>query len=139
VKAAGRNNNPTRGIFVVTKAGRDLLATKPEKINLKILNTCETYQQFRSKHKPQQKNEGIELWNEEKIKTPEEEIEEAYELLRYSLADQTLEQLKGASATFFEKVVVEVLVKMGYGGTRKDSGQATGSHNIFDLYGNKSK
>jgi restriction system protein len=127
MKAASLINNPTRGIFVITKAGRDLLATKPEKINLKILNTYETYQQFRTKHKSKLKAEEIEIGNEEEIKTPEEQIEEAYEIIRDSLADQILEQLKGASANFFEKVVVEVLVKMGYGGTRKDAGQAIGS------------
>ncbi len=127
MKAAGLINNPKRGIFVITKAGRDLLATKPEKINLKVLNTYEAYQQFRSKHKPKQKPEEIEPENEEEIKTPEEQIEEAYETIRDSLAEQILEQLKGASSTFFEKVVVEVLVKMGYGGTRKDAGQAIGS------------
>ena len=71
--------------------------------------------------------EKIELENDEEVNTPEEQIEEAYEVLRDSLAAQILEQLRGASAHFFEKVVVEVLVKMGYGGSRKDAGQAIGS------------
>lgn len=62
----------------------------------------------------------------EDSRTPEEQIEAAFELLRDNLVSQILDQLKSSSADFFEKVVVEVLVKMGYGGSRKDAGQAIG-------------
>lgn len=58
--------------------------------------------------------------------TPEEQIEVAYENLRDNLTSEILSELKGSSPLFFEKVVVEVLVKMGYGGSRKDAGEAIG-------------
>ncbi|WP_281287711.1 restriction endonuclease [Geobacter argillaceus] len=47
-------------------------------------------------------------------------------MLRKNLADKLLSQLKSSSPSSFEKIVVEVLVKMGYGGSRKDAGQAIG-------------
>lgn len=53
-------------------------------------------------------------------------MEEAYMTLRENLASELISQLKSSSPNFFEKVVVEVLVKMGYGGSRKDAGQAIG-------------
>jgi restriction system protein len=129
MKAAGLIDNPKRGNFVITKAGKDLLAKRLEKVDLRLLQTYDTYQAFRTRHKEKDKpgdNDG-EPGMEEEVQTPEERIEEAYALLRENLAGQILDALKAASAAFFEKVVVEVLVKMGYGGSRKDAGQAIGS------------
>ncbi|MBP6472605.1 MAG: restriction endonuclease, partial [Chloroflexi bacterium] len=58
--------------------------------------------------------------------TPEEEIESVYQQLRKELASELLDTIKGCSATFFERLVVDLLVEMGYGGTRQDAGQAIG-------------
>jgi len=58
--------------------------------------------------------------------TPSEALESAYENLRDELADQLLTKLKATSPAFFERVVVELLVKMGYGGSRSDAGRAIG-------------
>ena len=126
MKAAGLIDNPRRGIFVITPAGRDALGKAPDRIDLMVLQTYEAYRAFRSKHKVA--TEGREAQSEanEETSTPEEQIEEAYATLRDNLANQILDQLKAASPAFFEKVVVEVLVKMGYGGSRQDAGQAIG-------------
>lgn len=58
--------------------------------------------------------------------TPQERLEGAYETLRANLAKDLLTQLKLSLPDFFERVVVELLVRMGYGGTRKDAGKAIG-------------
>src|SRR5207245_3004888 len=58
--------------------------------------------------------------------TPEETVEAAYRDMRDALARELLQQVKSASPAFFERLVVDLLVKMGYGGTRKDAGQAVG-------------
>ena len=126
MKAAGLIDNPKRGIFVITQAGRDLLAKAPNRIDLKLLQTYDAYREFRNRHKSKAKSEDNQAEAEEETKTPEERIEEAFEVVRDSLASQILDQLKACSPSFFEKVVVEVLVKMGYGGSRKDAGQAIG-------------
>lgn len=57
---------------------------------------------------------------------PEEQIDEAYQRLRTELADELLRQIMDCSPAFFERLVVDLLVKMGYGGTRHDAGQAVG-------------
>ena len=58
--------------------------------------------------------------------TPEEALESAHEKIRDSLAAEILQKLKSCSSSFFERLVVEVIVKMGYGGTRQDAGKAIG-------------
>lgn len=58
--------------------------------------------------------------------TPIESIETAYQAVRNNLATELLQQIKGCSPGFFEALVVEVLVKMGYGGTREDAGEVLG-------------
>ena len=126
LKAAGLIENPKRGVFAITEPGRKLLATGPTRVDLKLLRGYDSYREFRNRHKPKKKTDEVEPENGDEGKTPEERIEEAYEILRDSLATQILEQLKASSPSFFEKIVVEVLVSMGYGGSRKDAGQAIG-------------
>ncbi|RJQ26361.1 restriction endonuclease [Candidatus Parcubacteria bacterium] len=127
MKAAGLINNPKRGIFVITKTGRELIDSNPDRIDLKLLQTYEAYRESQKKwHKPKANVPEIQSEGDQDTKTPEERIEGAYVILRESVASQIVEHLKACSANFFEKVVVEVLVKMGYGGSRKDAGEAIG-------------
>ena len=58
--------------------------------------------------------------------TPEESLETAYERMRGDLEAELLEQVKAATPEFFERLVVQLLVNMGYGGTLRDAGQAVG-------------
>ncbi|WP_231714359.1 restriction endonuclease [Desulfonema ishimotonii] len=62
----------------------------------------------------------------EKRRTPEEELESAYQNIRNDLANDLLQQIKENPPSLFEKIVVELLVNMGYGGSRKDAGKAIG-------------
>ena len=84
------------------------------------------YLEARDRNQSSQTGDASTANDEQESKTPAERLEEAYEMLRKNLADELLSQLKSSSPSFFEKVVVEVLVKMGYGGSRKDAGQAIG-------------
>ncbi len=58
--------------------------------------------------------------------TPSELLESSYQGLRQALADELLERIEKASPRFFERLVVDLLVAMGYGGSRADAGQAVG-------------
>ena len=60
------------------------------------------------------------------VKTPNETVESGYQKLRAQLADELLETVKSCSPAFFEKLVVDLLVKMGYGGSLADAGRAVG-------------
>ena len=118
MKRAGLLENTKRGVFLITDQGLAVLAGKPERIDIKFLRQFPGYG-------PQPKKDGM-IVEPPTSHTPEEQLEEAFESLRDNLANELLSQLKGNSPGFFERVVVEVLVKMGYGGSRKDAGQAIG-------------
>jgi len=113
--------NPRRGIFCITERGKSVLAQNPSSINLKFLRQYPEYVENRDKSKTKTSSSS-----EPEVQTPEEQIEQAYEALRNALAREILQQLKSTSPSFFEKVVVDVLVRMGYGGSLKDAGQALG-------------
>ncbi len=120
MKMAGLLENARRGIFHITTRGKEVLSQNLTGLNLHFLRQYPEYQEAREKPK-----DSLPL-KEEEIHTPEEQIEQAYELLRENLSSELLFQLKTASPAFFEKVVVDVLVKMGYGGSLKDAGKAIG-------------
>lgn len=125
LKQAGLLEPTRRGYFRITPRGLKILQQRPEKINVKFLEQFKEFREFRQrKRKPQDKiKENI---KEETEKTPAEALEAAYENLREGLAKELLQQIKKCPPSLFEKIVVELLVKMGYGGSRKDAGQAIG-------------
>jgi restriction system protein len=126
MKMADLLENTRRGVFRITQRGQDFLKKKPSQINLRLLRQFPEYEAARERHRENRRQESFSESEEQESKTPAEQLEEAYQTLRETLASEILAQLKSASSIFFEKVVVEVLVKMGYGGSRQDAGQAIG-------------
>ena len=126
MKMADLLENTSRGIFRITNRGSQLFKQAPPDLNLRVLRQFPEYIEARNRSQDQQRGESPTTADEQESKTPAERLEEAYEMLRKNLAGELLSQLKSSSPNFFEKVVVEVLVKMGYGGSRKDAGQAIG-------------
>lgn len=123
MKKAGLLDSPKRGIFVITERGKKVLASNPPKIDNKLLTHYEEFKEFKKKkRKVEEETEVIEFQD----KTPEEAFETAYENLRTELSSDILEHLKKSDPTLFEKIVIEVLVKMGYGGSLRDAGKAIG-------------
>ena len=111
-----------RGQYQITKRGLEALQECDRPINLKYLKQFEEYSYGRS---------GSAKNDEEQIKptdslTPFEQIETGYQRIREELEDALLARIKEASPAFFERLVVELLVAMGYGGSRKDAGQTIG-------------
>lgn len=126
MKMANLLENTSRGIFRITNRGSQLLKQAPHELNLRVLRQFPEYVEARNRSQDHQTGESSTIAEERESKTPAERLEEAYEILRKNLAGELLSQLKSSSPNFFEKVVIEVLVKMGYGGSRKDAGQAIG-------------
>jgi restriction system protein len=125
LRKAGLLEAPRRGWFQVTKRGLDVLKKPPEKITVNFLEQFDEFVQFRERReKIVESHEASE--NGSEPQTPEEAIELAYSRIRQSLADEILQTVKNCSPSFFETLVIDVLVKMGYGGTRKDAGKAIG-------------
>ncbi|HBR21479.1 MAG TPA: restriction endonuclease [Nitrospiraceae bacterium] len=124
LKKSGLVDSTRRGYFKITDRGVAVLNKKPEKIDVQFL---EQFQEFKDFRALRHKKEDEDIETEEIAKsTPEEALETAYQRLRDDLAADLLQQIKTSSPSLFEKLVVELLVKMGYGGSRHDAGKAIG-------------
>jgi restriction system protein len=128
MKKAGLLEATRRGYYRIAQRGHDLLKKKPQKINVKVLMQYPEFQQFQSLKgtRTGDKAKDSEGTLDFAGTTPSEALEKAYENLRDELAEDLLTRLKQATPAFFERIVVELLVKMGYGGSRADAGKAIG-------------
>lgn len=117
-----------RGRFKITERGLSLLATKPKRIDLHVLEQYPEFLEFRGKAKsPNDQAIQTDVSEEESSTlSPEEQLETSYQHLRQQLAVDLLAQIRKSSPAFFEQLVVDLLVAMGYGGSRVDAGQAIG-------------
>jgi len=125
LKMAGLLDSPKRGYLNITPLGLNVLTEFPERIDLKVLRQQPGYLEARGGTKSETQNKSSSQ-DVEASQTPEEQIELAFLALRSSLGSEILSKLRTSSPSFFENLVVELLVAMGYGGTRKDAGQAIG-------------
>jgi restriction system protein len=115
---------PKRGFFQITDRGKDLLIQNPTKINIKFLNQFPEHIDFLNSKKDNDKSEPEIIEISET--TPQESIEFGYQKIRKELELELLNRVKSCSPDFFERLVVDLLVKMGYGGSRRDAGRAIG-------------
>lgn len=126
---AGLLTIPERGMVQITDRGRDALIKGPERISVSWLKQFPEFHDFHSqKPKPVSvSSEAVEHDVEEA--TPDEQLASAHQSLMESLADEVLDSIRKASPSFFEKLVVDLMISMGYGGSRKEAGQATQATN----------
>ena len=122
---AGLLDAPKRGHFQITERGIAVLAEMPAAINIQFLRRFEEFESFRTTPVSSESTVG-DSSDETEIESPEERLESAYQALRAELSAKILTTIKGCSPDFFERLVVDVLVRMGYGGSRKEAGQAIG-------------
>lgn len=111
-----------RGVFRITESGKEILRDPPERIDAQFLESYPEFIEFRQRRKSN--DEPISLPNEKE--TPEEVLEAAYQKIRIGLASELIDRVKASSPDFFESLVVDLLVKMGYGGSRQEAGKAVG-------------
>ena len=124
MKKAGLLRTTRRGFFEITERGNEALKKKPGRIDGKFLEQYQEFREFKSlRRQPAANGEQEELVL---TRTPEEALERAYQNLRSDLAADLITQIKQSPPSLFERLVVELLVKMGYGGSRKDAGKAIG-------------
>ena len=128
MKKAGLLTSPKRAHFQITDRGQELLKEGPEEINARFLTRYEEFVEFKSIRREKEdktvpQSDFIEAGND---KTPEESLEYAYQHLKNDLSKEVLDTVKNCSPAFFEKLVIDLLLAMGYGGSRKEAGQALG-------------
>ncbi|MBO1046261.1 restriction endonuclease [Dolichospermum circinale] len=124
LKKAGLFISPKRGFFQITDRGKEILSQNPSEINLKFLNQFPEFIEFKTTKKDNDKSEPEIIETSET--TPQESIEFGYQKIRKELELELLNRVKSCSPDFFERLVVDLLVKMGYGGSRRDAGRAIG-------------
>jgi restriction system protein len=118
-------NSSRRGYFRITQRGQDLLKLGHDRIDIKTLNQYPEFVEFHS---------GIRIPKvgpvlpptEDQPNTPEELLQKAYNKIRNELAFQLLDKIKSNTSKFFENLVVDLMVAMGYGGSRSDAGESLG-------------
>ncbi len=119
MKKAGVLISPSRGIIKITDRGKEVLKSKPSEINIKFLEKFPEFLDFKNQQRAKQDQPSTDL-------TPEEILENSYLELRNELSHELLERVKSCSPEFFERLVVDLLVAMGYGGSRSEAGQRVG-------------
>lgn len=124
LKKAGLLSYPRRGCIQITDRGLSVLEKNIDRIDMKFLKQFDEYNEFiniTNQNKPDD-----ESTNEMETHTPEELMETAFQNIKRTLADEIFDKIRDVSPSFFEKLVVDLLVKMGYGGSIKDAGKAIG-------------
>ncbi len=128
MKQAGLIEPITRGYFRITQRGLDVLNSGVTAINVRYLQQFPEFVAFQERSR-RSVTDSTDLHPQDEIndqKTPVETLEEGYQALRNELAASLIERIKTCSPRFFERLVVDLLVAMGYGGSRKDAGRAIG-------------
>ena len=125
---AGLLERPRRGATRITDQGRQLLAGHHGPIDLRVLDQFEGVRRFRGQDPADHAYPAAS--REEAVAddaTPEEAIEQAHQQLTSALADDLLAKILEADPDFFEQLVVDVLIAMGYGGSKADAGERLGA------------
>ena len=112
----------------ITPRGLDALANGPERITVSWLKQFPEFANFHAA-KPQVADLPAALDIEISETTPDEQLAEAHQALVQSLADELLAQVRAATPSFFEQLVVDLMIAMGYGGSRNEAGKATQATN----------
>lgn len=125
LKKAGLLEDTRRSHFRITDEGLKTLVKLPTEINIKFLQQFPGFNEFRKKKDDEEEGQE-QVMQEDSSQTPQELLEYGYQKIKRDLAQELIESVKKASPRFFEQLVVELLLKMGYGGSLKDAGKAIG-------------
>lgn len=129
MKKSGLIKSEKRGYLQISELGKKVLADNPDEINIKFLRQFDSFNEFtKVKKNGSVKSKEIEEITEEE-QTPEEMLEYAHQKLTNDLSQELIETIKICSPRFFENLVIDLLLSMGYGGSRADAGKAIGKSN----------
>jgi restriction system protein len=119
LERAGLFAKTRRAHFQITPRGKEVLADPPARIDIAFLKRFPEFDDFREKQTVAPAGGTIE------DETPEETLQAAYQTIRETLASEILALVKAASPSFFEHLVLDLMLKMGYGGSREKAGSLT--------------
>ena len=123
LKKAGLLEDTRRGVFKITERGQAVLGENLERLSTKYLRKFDEFNDFQRKHNEKDSKSENDVISEA---TPEEMLEAGYTKLSENLADDILVNIAKCSPSFFEHLVVDLLVHMGYGGSFSEAAQVVG-------------
>jgi len=126
LKAAGLIQSPKRGYLRITERGATVLKQEPPRIDNEFLLQFDGFAKFIGRTKVAKKGTSADTESNVIDRPPQETIEESYQRIKEKLIEELLDKVTKSPPDFFEKLVVELLVKMGYGGSVEDAGEAVG-------------
>ena len=127
LKKACLLDSSKRGYVHITDRGRELLKTAPDRIDVKLLDRYPEFVSFRKgKNETSSPSNAANDIEQDQALTPEDALADAYNVLTANLQAEVLAIVLESSPAFFERLVVDLLVSMGYGGNRQDAGRAMG-------------
>jgi restriction system protein len=128
LKQAGLLESPKRGYLRITERGLAAHSKNPARIDIAYLDQFPEFRMFRNRRRETAEEAVAEIGPQavESTLTPEDALAAAYRKLRAGLEEELLDQVKSTAPAFFERLVIDLLVAMGYGGTRQDAGRAIG-------------
>lgn len=129
LKKAGLLVYPKRAHVEITDRGKQVLRSNIDSIDRDFLMRFDEFEKFQTVKNQDNSKKTQESGNSDDDLTPEEIIENAYLAIKSSLSDELISKIMDLSPVFFERLVVDLIVKMGYGGSRKDAGKATKQSN----------
>jgi len=121
LKMADLISSPSRAVYTITEEGKKVLEKPPDKITIAFLKQFDSF----SKNRNPEKDTELDDTNQIVEKTPDELIEIGYKQIKNELSSQLLNQIRACSPYFFEKLVLDLLIKMGYGGSEMANGEVT--------------
>jgi restriction system protein len=126
LKSAAAIRAVRRGVYQITDRGASLLKSQPSEITVKTLRQYPEFAEFEGKGAEAEPSITSAAPLNESKATPEESLENSYQILRDALAHDLLESIKNGTPAAFEQIVVDLLVAMGYGGSVEDAGKVVG-------------
>ena len=126
LRKAGLLSTPQRGFIEITPTGRAVLQKNPKRVDVSVLMQFPSFQAFRSKPKAEAGSKST-VTGLGDVATPEETLEATWFSLKKSLAEEVLGKVRDSSPKFFERLVLDLLVRMGYGGSFADAATMLGT------------
>ena len=126
LKKAGLLLSPGRAAYQISPRGKESLAQAGQSIDLEYLNRFEEFRAFRARKPGKEKDTSERVVLEVEEDTPEDLMQKAFNSINRSLSEDILASIMERSPAFFERLVVKLLMKMGYGGALEDAGKVLG-------------
>lgn len=126
LQQAGLLSPVRRGHFQISSRGLQVLQSPPERVDIRFLSQFPEFIEFRTPRGKSQDESSVSVVEDQEPETPEETLEESYQKIRSGLISELLAKITDGTPQFLEKLVVELLIKMGYGGSRREAGQTIG-------------